>query len=237
VTKKQWEKFLASTYAGLTPFDIDEPVYSWLMENLSDRQIQLVWISALTMHLVKFMLPRQKRILGFCLRSLRGPISLGDSTKAQQDMADLVTLIDSGQLRLSVGESQAQSGLRSYFLGVRHCADYTFAWRSAIYAYGRYEDKKRAHKDRNETIADIVGDPFNKCKPFKPEWRTNDVMAMAKAAEDDYDQGILACANLRVLSDAAEEAGCDNEVILQHLRQPGIHVYGCWALESIMGRK
>jgi len=238
VTKKQWEKFLNTVYSSLdTDYDISEAVYDWLLGSLSERQVQLIWLASLTMHLIKFMLPRQKRILGFCIRSMRGPISLGDSAKAQQDMADMLTLLDNGQLQLSREEQQAHYALYSYFMGKPYCADYVFAWRLVARTYARWEDIEKVYKDRNETIADIVGDPFDKCEPFRAEWRTRDVMAMAKAAEDDYDHGMLACENLKVLADAAEEAGCTNETILQHLRKPGLHVYGCWAVESIMGRK
>ena len=39
-----------------------------------------------------------------------------------------------------------------------------------------------------------------------------------------------------VLSDALEEAGCDDTAILNHLRSPGPHVRGCWAVDLLTGR-
>jgi hypothetical protein len=42
---------------------------------------------------------------------------------------------------------------------------------------------------------------------------------------------------LPVLADSLEEAGCDNEEILSHCRQPGVHVLGCWALDLILGKE
>jgi hypothetical protein len=42
---------------------------------------------------------------------------------------------------------------------------------------------------------------------------------------------------LGVLSDALEEAGCDKEDILNHLRGPGPHVRGCWALDLLLGKE
>jgi hypothetical protein len=40
---------------------------------------------------------------------------------------------------------------------------------------------------------------------------------------------------LAVLSDAVEEAGCTGAV-LRHLRSPGPHVRGCWALDLMLAK-
>ena len=42
---------------------------------------------------------------------------------------------------------------------------------------------------------------------------------------------------LAVLADALEEAGCDNADLLSHLRGPGPHVRGCWALDLLLGKE
>jgi hypothetical protein len=41
---------------------------------------------------------------------------------------------------------------------------------------------------------------------------------------------------LPVLADALEEAGCTDETLLGHLRGPGPHVLGCWAVDLILGK-
>ena len=41
---------------------------------------------------------------------------------------------------------------------------------------------------------------------------------------------------LAILADALEEAGGTKEAILDHLRAPGPHVRGCWALDLILGK-
>jgi hypothetical protein len=43
--------------------------------------------------------------------------------------------------------------------------------------------------------------------------------------------------DLPILADALEDAGCDNADILSHLRGPGPHVRGCWALDLILGKE
>jgi hypothetical protein len=42
---------------------------------------------------------------------------------------------------------------------------------------------------------------------------------------------------LPILADALEDAGCDNSDILNHCRQPGEHVRGCWVVDLILGKK
>jgi hypothetical protein len=41
---------------------------------------------------------------------------------------------------------------------------------------------------------------------------------------------------LPILGDALEEAGCEQEGILCHCRQPGEHVRGCWVIDLLLGR-
>jgi hypothetical protein len=49
--------------------------------------------------------------------------------------------------------------------------------------------------------------------------------------------GHLDPARLAVLADALEDADCTDEAILAHLRSPGLHVLGCWALDLIRGKE
>ena len=48
--------------------------------------------------------------------------------------------------------------------------------------------------------------------------------------------GTLDDARLAVLADAVEEAGCPEEELLAHLRSPGAHVRGCWAVDLLLSR-
>lgn len=69
------------------------------------------------------------------------------------------------------------------------------------------------------------------------EWRDGTVPRLAQAAYDDRRaDGTLDPTRLMVLADALEEAGCADTEILGHLRGPGPHVRGCWALDLILGR-
>jgi hypothetical protein len=37
-------------------------------------------------------------------------------------------------------------------------------------------------------------------------------------------------------ADALEDVGCDHADILNHCRQPGVHVCGCWVVEQLLGK-
>ncbi len=86
-------------------------------------------------------------------------------------------------------------------------------------------------------VAEVVGNPFRRAS-FDPAWRAPAATTIAQAAyaERELPSGHLDTARLAVLSDALEEAGCIDEAILDHLRSPGPHVRGCWALDLVLGK-
>jgi hypothetical protein len=63
------------------------------------------------------------------------------------------------------------------------------------------------------------------------ESRNGLVSRMARAAY--LDRTFM---DLPVLADALEDAGCADTEILAHLRGPGVHVRGCWAVDLLLGR-
>jgi len=85
-------------------------------------------------------------------------------------------------------------------------------------------------------LRDVVGNPFHPVT-LDPAWRTPVIRALATAAYEDRSlpSGVLDPDRLAVLSDALEDAGCDNAEILSHLRGPWPHVRGCWALDLLLG--
>ncbi len=86
-------------------------------------------------------------------------------------------------------------------------------------------------------LARCVLDPFSAAPP-RPPWRTHDVMQVARAAlaERVTPEGALDPLRLNVLADALTDAGCADERLLAHLRSPGPHVRGCWAVDLALGR-
>jgi mannitol/fructose-specific phosphotransferase system IIA component (Ntr-type) len=85
----------------------------------------------------------------------------------------------------------------------------------------------------------IFGYPFRPVLA-DPAWRTATVAALACAAYDEriLPSGRLDTARLAVLCDALLDAGCppDHEILL-HLRRPGPHWRGSWAVDVLMGKE
>ncbi len=90
-------------------------------------------------------------------------------------------------------------------------------------------------------VRDVFGNPFRYAPPPRPEWLAwggGVVLRLAQAAYDERpSDGLLDRARLAVLADALEEAGCEDAELLGHLRAPGPHVRGCWALDLILGKE
>jgi hypothetical protein len=91
---------------------------------------------------------------------------------------------------------------------------------------------------QGELLRDLIGNPFRPAT-LEPAWLTPDVLTLAQAA---YEQRILPAgtldpALLSLLADALEEAGCTNQDVLDHLRAPGVHVRGCWAVDLVLAKE
>jgi hypothetical protein len=81
-------------------------------------------------------------------------------------------------------------------------------------------------------LREIVGLRPSRRLTINPAWRTANVAALAQSIYDDR-----AFDRLPILADALEDAGCDNADILNHCRQPGEHVRGCWVVDLVLGRE
>jgi hypothetical protein len=63
-------------------------------------------------------------------------------------------------------------------------------------------------------------------------WNGGVVPTLARSIYDDR-----AFDRLPLLADALEDAGCTDAEILGHLRSPGPHVRGCWAVDRILRKE
>jgi hypothetical protein len=82
-----------------------------------------------------------------------------------------------------------------------------------------------------DIIRDIFGNPFRPVA-FDPAWRTSTAVAIAKQMYESRDFGAMP-----ILADALQDAGCDNEDILNHCRDANqVHVRGCWVVDLVLGK-
>lgn len=88
-------------------------------------------------------------------------------------------------------------------------------------------------KYQTELLRHIVGNPFRPVT-VNPDWLTWNDGTVPKLATIIYDQ--WNDPQMPILGDALEDAGCDNEGIMQHCRAGGPHVRGCWVLDLLLGK-
>jgi hypothetical protein len=112
-------------------------------------------------------------------------------------------------------------------------------WDKPASAPFTFDEKRLANKTRGETrrvqatlIRWIFG--FLSFRPITiyPAWQTATVVSLAQAIYDER-----AFDRLPILADALEDAGCTQEEILNHCRQPGEHVRGCWCVDLLLDKK
>jgi hypothetical protein len=83
-----------------------------------------------------------------------------------------------------------------------------------------------------ELLRDIFGNPFHPVT-FSPSWRTETAVSLAKQMYDAREFGAMP-----ILADALQDAGCDNEDILNHCRDTNqVHVRGCWVCDLVLGKE
>jgi hypothetical protein len=83
-------------------------------------------------------------------------------------------------------------------------------------------------------LREIIGNPFSSSIINRAILRWQDAI-VPKLAGGLYDE--LDFDRLPILADALEEAGCTNTDILNHCRQPGEHVRGCWVIDLVLGKE
>jgi hypothetical protein len=94
-------------------------------------------------------------------------------------------------------------------------------------------ERAQDHEQFIVLVREVFGNPFRPC-PIEPLWLAWDGGTIPKVAEAIYEE--RAWDRLPILGDALEEAGCTDEAILTHCREPGGHVRGCWVVDLVLGK-
>ena len=105
------------------------------------------------------------------------------------------------------------------------------------YFIGTWNDGPQERQAECHLLREVFGNPFRPVE-VGHAWQTPQVVALAQAAYEQRElpAGTLDPAQLAVLADALEEAGCTGQTILGHLRRPGPHVRGCWVVDLLLGK-
>ena len=89
-----------------------------------------------------------------------------------------------------------------------------------------------ASHSQADLLREIIGDPLRPVRidPAWLAWNDGVVRKMARVLHDER-----RFAEMPLLADALEDAGCADAELLGHLRGPGEHVPGCFALDALAG--
>ena len=101
---------------------------------------------------------------------------------------------------------------------------------AARHAVDRENWSRREQREQTKIFRDIFGNPF-RLVAFDSAWRTPTVTSLAQAIYDER-----RFADLPILADALEDAGCTSADVLEHCRTPGEHVRGCWVVDLVLGK-
>jgi hypothetical protein len=81
-------------------------------------------------------------------------------------------------------------------------------------------------------LRDICGNPFRPVT-LNPACKAPAVVQLARSLYEER-----RFEDLPILADAVEEAGCDNQEVLGHLREAGLaHARGCWVLDLLLAKE
>jgi hypothetical protein len=93
----------------------------------------------------------------------------------------------------------------------------------------------KERRDQAEIVRDLFGNPFHPVRfvdPMWHRWRDGLILSMVRSIAEE-----CRYADLPILADALEEAGCTNGALLDHCRSSGPHVRGCWAVDLLLGKQ
>jgi hypothetical protein len=95
----------------------------------------------------------------------------------------------------------------------------------------KLRSREEEEAEQAKLLRDVFGNPFRPVL-FDPMWRTETAIALAKHCYDSREFSAMP-----ILADALQDAGCDNDDVLNHCRDAnGVHVRGCWVVDLVLGK-
>jgi hypothetical protein len=116
-----------------------------------------------------------------------------------------------------------------------HAAKDPSAWDGAVGVVGALDDLFWTNEETNYggiCVRDIFGNPFRPVN-FESAWLTGTVVSLARQMYAAREFSAMP-----ILADALQDAGCDNDDILNNCRDTSLpHVRGCWVIDLLTGRE
>jgi hypothetical protein len=127
--------------------------------------------------------------------------------------------------RDSLFEEDGEKRKNKQFEEVAWFAYYVMHYESFMPDYSNFADHRNLLSVRQ--VHEVFGNPFRPVT-LNPSRLTSTVLDLATGIYADGAFDLMP-----ILADALQDAGCDNEDILNHCRQPGDHCRGCWVVDLL----
>jgi hypothetical protein len=216
---------------------------SWLPGNLYPRKFRLFSVACCRLVAPPHIDPRSQNALDVAERDANGLAADGEIDQAWQSanevggnlFAECAAAATTPYLclrtRISLGsfeEALAETSPYSVACVVMFAAASMFVYDVPL---SPIQAKLQSAARFNRLIYDIFGNPFRPIT-LNPSWLTSTVTTLAQQMYDSSDFSAMP-----ILADALQDAGCDNEQILNHCREPGVHVRGCFVVDLLLNKK
>jgi len=217
-----------------------EPMLEWLWNKPGNRKMRLFAAACCRQVWNRINHPTGRQAVELVEQFAEGKITAEELANARQRHRS------SGAWRVQKNAANAVS--EACAIGSMDTAALVSAAGAAKYAAHAYTEKPEggatsyrdpswrplwdsARKAQVGLVLDIFGNPFRSVS-LDLAWLTSTVKALGQAIYNDR-----AFEKMPILADSLEDAGCDNQDILSHLRQPGKHCRGCWVVDQVLGKR
>jgi hypothetical protein len=218
--------------------------YVILKNRGSDRKLRLFAVACCrrVWHLIKRK--GWQNVLELTEQYAEGAVKKKDVAKASSKAAEYYAVRIAESARWASEAVDASNGNRECIYQVPYEAA-----RAAAFAVEKSESSaKWKHSLDAELLVQasllrcVLGYTFRSADAPDPAWLRWNGGTVVKLAGDAYEHrslpdGTLDPVLVGLLADALEEAGCTDADLLGHLRGPGPHVRGCWAVDLVLGKR
>ena len=223
-------------WGGSRLFEMLPLVEDWI----SDRKRRLFAVACCRRFAHLLADGRSRRALEVAERYADGLASDEERQAAEEDAVDVYIQVRESRMDATAlvrwsrqAELLTQATVLSLAIGIYYAEDAADYGRLGMTMSGAGWRAEEAEEDvQCRLLRDVVG-PLPPPR-IEPAWLASGDRAVVQVAQSIYT--MQAFDDMPILADALEDAGCADEQILAHCRQPGEHVRGCWVVDLCLGK-
>jgi hypothetical protein len=214
-----------------------------VIEDATDRKLRLFGVACCRRIPVSRLDERGRAAIEVAERYAEGEVGehdLEDARRADSEAADLGAFggDDSWARNSFAAGAERPAKAAAWAATWRHAGSVELSDAAATAAVPTWDLRTREFAAQADFLRCIFGNPFRSAPVVDAMWRQGTVQDLAQAVyqERRLPENTLDPTRLATLADALEDAGCADAELLGHLRGPGPHVRGCWAVDMLLGR-